>query len=56
MRKIGFPLSAKLVAREITIMQGTIDCALYTLQFGFAMNTAGGTLHAFTNKGEGFSY
>jgi acetoin utilization deacetylase AcuC-like enzyme len=54
MRKIGFPLSAKLVAREITIMQGTIDCALYALQFGCAMNIAGGTHHAFTNKGEGF--
>lgn len=54
MRKIGFPLSAKLVEREITIMQGTIDCALYALQFGCAMNIAGGTHHAFTNKGEGF--
>jgi acetoin utilization deacetylase AcuC-like enzyme len=54
MRKIGFPLSAKLVEREITIMQGTIDCALYALQLGCAMNIAGGTHHAFTNKGEGF--
>jgi acetoin utilization deacetylase AcuC-like enzyme len=54
MRKIGFPLSAKLVEREITIMQGTIDCALYALQYGCAMNIAGGTHHAFTNKGEGF--
>lgn len=54
MRKIGFPLSAKLVEREITIMQGTVDCALYALQFGCAMNIAGGTHHAFTNKGEGF--
>jgi acetoin utilization deacetylase AcuC-like enzyme len=54
MRKIGFPLSAKLIEREITIMQGTIDCALYALQFGCAINIAGGTHHAFTNKGEGF--
>jgi acetoin utilization deacetylase AcuC-like enzyme len=54
MRKIGFPLSTKLIEREITIMQGTIDCALYALQFGCAMNIAGGTHHAFTNKGEGF--
>lgn len=54
MRKIGFPLSAKLIEREITIMQGTIDCALYALQYGCAMNIAGGTHHAFTNKGEGF--
>lgn len=54
MRKVGFPLSAQLVEREITIMQGTIDCALYALQYGCAMNVAGGTHHAFTNKGEGF--
>ncbi len=54
MRKIGFPLSAQLVEREMTIMQGTIDCALFALQFGCALNIAGGTHHAFTNKGEGF--
>lgn len=54
MRKVGFPLSAQLVEREITIMQGTIDCAIFALQYGCAMNVAGGTHHAFTNKGEGF--
>ncbi len=54
MRKVGFSLSAQLVEREITIMQGTIDCALFALQNGCAMNVAGGTHHAFTNKGEGF--
>jgi acetoin utilization deacetylase AcuC-like enzyme len=54
MRKVGFPLSAQLVEREITIMQGTIDCAMFALQYGCAMNVAGGTHHAFTSKGEGF--
>ncbi|MFY7735024.1 MAG: histone deacetylase [Bacteroidia bacterium] len=54
MRKVGFPLSNQLVEREITIMQGTIDCAMFALQYGCAMNVAGGTHHAFTNKGEGF--
>ncbi|MES2656942.1 MAG: histone deacetylase [Bacteroidota bacterium] len=54
MRRIGFPLSAELVTREITIMQGTIDGALYAQKYGCAMNIAGGTHHAFTNKGEGF--
>jgi acetoin utilization deacetylase AcuC-like enzyme len=54
MRKVGFPLSTQLVEREITIMQGTIDCAMFALQYGCAMNVAGGTHHAFTNKGEGF--
>jgi len=53
-RRTGFPLSKKLVDREITIAQGTINCAEYALKFGAAMNIAGGTHHAFTNAGEGF--
>lgn len=53
-RKTGFPLTRELVQREITIAQGTLDCALYALQFGVAMNIAGGTHHAFTDRGEGF--
>jgi acetoin utilization deacetylase AcuC-like enzyme len=54
MRKIGFPLSAQLVERETRIAQGTIDCTRYAFQYGVSMNVAGGTHHAFTNKGEGF--
>jgi len=53
-RRTGFPLTAQLVQREITIAQGTIDCSKYALQNGAAMNVAGGTHHAFTNRGEGF--
>jgi acetoin utilization deacetylase AcuC-like enzyme len=53
-RKTGFPLSQALVEREITIMQGTLDCARFALQYGVAMNIAGGTHHAFTHRGEGF--
>lgn len=53
-RKTGFPLSAKLVEREITIAGGTIECTHYAKEFGVAMNIAGGTHHAFTNRGEGF--
>lgn len=54
MRAIGFPLSAALVQREITLCRGTIDCALYAIQYGTSLNVAGGTHHAFANKGEGF--
>jgi acetoin utilization deacetylase AcuC-like enzyme len=54
MRRVGFPLTRELVHREITIAQGTVLCAEYALQHGVAMNIAGGTHHAFTNKGEGF--
>ncbi|MCO4291308.1 histone deacetylase [Solitalea sp. MAHUQ-68] len=53
-RRTGFPLSQQLVQREITIAQGTIDCCYFALKHGIALNVAGGTHHAFTNKGEGF--
>ncbi|POY34849.1 histone deacetylase [Solitalea longa] len=53
-RKTGFPLSQQLVQREITIARGTIDCCYFAMEYGVALNVAGGTHHAFTNKGEGF--
>lgn len=53
-RKTGFPLSAKLVEREKTIMNGTVLGAEFALQYGVAMNIAGGTHHAFRDRGEGF--
>ncbi len=53
-RRTGFPLSASLVEREVTIMEGTVQASLFALQYGIAMNIAGGTHHAFTNRGEGF--
>jgi acetoin utilization deacetylase AcuC-like enzyme len=53
-RRTGFPLSAALVERERIINQGTIDAANFALEYGVAMNIAGGTHHAFTDRGEGF--
>jgi acetoin utilization deacetylase AcuC-like enzyme len=53
-RRTGFPLTRELVEREITIANGTIECSLFALTHGVAMNIAGGTHHAFTDKGEGF--
>lgn len=53
-RRTGFPLSDRLVSRELMIMQGTIDCAVYAIQHGIALNVAGGTHHAFSDRGEGF--
>ncbi len=53
-RKTGFPLSAKLVERERRINQGSIECALHALNDGVALNIAGGTHHAYSNRGEGF--
>ena len=53
-RHIGFPQSPLLTEREFIITQGTIDCSLLALQNGMALNVAGGTHHAFSNRGEGF--
>ncbi|WP_103069683.1 histone deacetylase family protein [Aquimarina sediminis] len=53
-RKIGFPLSKELVDREVIIADGTIKASEYALKYGIAMNIAGGTHHAYTNRGEAF--
>lgn len=53
-RKIGFPQSPKLTERELIITQGTIDSCLFAMQYGVALNVAGGTHHAFADRGEGF--
>ncbi|MBK6266283.1 histone deacetylase [Marivirga sp. S37H4] len=53
-RRTGFPLSQALVDRERLINQGTIEAADFALQYKVAMNIAGGTHHAFTDRGEGF--
>jgi acetoin utilization deacetylase AcuC-like enzyme len=53
-RRTGFPLTQALVNRETTIMSGTVLCTHFALQYGVAMNIAGGTHHAFTDRGEGF--
>ncbi|WP_343487182.1 histone deacetylase [Allomuricauda sp. d1] len=53
-RKIGFPLSKELVQRERIIADGTIKGCEFALQYGIAMNIAGGTHHAYSNRGEAF--
>ncbi len=54
MRRIGFPLTPELIEREWIITQGTIDCTRIARQDGVALNIAGGTHHAFPDRGEGF--
>jgi acetoin utilization deacetylase AcuC-like enzyme len=54
MRKVGFPWSPELVSRELRIAQGTIEGCRYALEHGVAMNIAGGTHHAYSNRGEAF--
>jgi len=53
-RHIGFPQSPQLTLRELIITQGSIDCCHYALENGVALNVAGGTHHAFADRGEGF--
>jgi len=54
-RKIGFPLSQQLIDRERTICQGTVDLAVHALTHQSAgLNVAGGTHHAYYDRGEGF--
>jgi acetoin utilization deacetylase AcuC-like enzyme len=53
-RHIGFTQSPMLTRRELVITQGTIDCCLYAMANGVALNVAGGTHHAFADRGEGF--
>ena len=53
-REIGFPLSQDLVDRELQIAQGTVSGVNYSLKNGISMNIAGGTHHAFYDRGEAF--
>ena len=53
-RRTGFPLSRLVVDREVVIMNGTLQCTKHALENGISMNIAGGTHHAFTDRGEGF--
>jgi len=53
-RRIGFPLNAELLEREMRICQGTIDGALFAIKHGIAFNVAGGTHHSGSKWGEGF--
>jgi acetoin utilization deacetylase AcuC-like enzyme len=53
-RRIGFPMTDRLIERCRVIGQGTIDCCLYALEYGVSLNIAGGTHHAYRDRGEGF--
>jgi len=53
-RATGFPWSPELITRETAILGGTLECARRALTGGVALNIAGGTHHAFRDRGEGF--
>ncbi|HUM47874.1 MAG TPA: histone deacetylase [Chitinophagales bacterium] len=54
MRKIGFPQTPELIDREFIIAGGTVECCDFAMLYGVSLNIAGGTHHAYADKGEGF--
>ena len=53
-RKTGFKQSKDLIEREFTLAGGTIQNSHFALEYGCSLNIAGGTHHAFADRGEGF--
>lgn len=53
-RAIGFPVRPELITRGKHIANGTLQCARFALEYGVSMNIAGGTHHAYKDRGEGF--
>lgn len=53
-RRIGFPWSPAMVERVRRSVAGTIGAAVAALEEGVAVNLAGGTHHAFAERGEGY--
>jgi len=54
LRRLGLPWSKALVRRSFLAAGGTIGAARAALVEGIASNLAGGTHHAFAERGEGF--
>jgi acetoin utilization deacetylase AcuC-like enzyme len=54
LRRLGLPWSKALVRRSFLATGGTIAAARWALTAGVGSNLAGGTHHAFAERGEGF--
>ncbi len=54
-RRIGLPLTSVSVNRARNSVAGTLQAALAAIEDGVSMNLAGGTHHAYPDRGEGFS-
>ena len=54
MRRIGFPWSERMVERSRRASGGTLGACLAALEDGLAANLAGGTHHAYADRGEGY--
>lgn len=54
LRRLGLPWSKALVRRSFLAAGGTTEAARWALEHGVGSNLAGGTHHAFADRGEGF--
>ncbi|PWT82531.1 MAG: histone deacetylase, partial [Acidobacteria bacterium] len=54
LRRLGLPWSESLVRRSFYAVGGTVAGAHVALEEGIGSNLAGGTHHAFADRGEGF--
>jgi acetoin utilization deacetylase AcuC-like enzyme len=54
LRRIGFPWSPQMVERSRRSSRATIAAGRAALREGMAVNLAGGTHHAFADRGEGY--
>jgi acetoin utilization deacetylase AcuC-like enzyme len=54
LRELGFPWSEQMVERSRRSTGATIGACRAALKEGIAMNLAGGTHHAYADKGSGF--
>ena len=53
-RRLGFPWSESLVTRALRSVGGTLSALAWAVESGAAGHLAGGTHHAFRDRGEGF--
>ena len=53
-RKIGFPKEKYVIKRTWSSVSGTFEATQQALELGLGINLAGGTHHAFFDRGEGF--
>jgi acetoin utilization deacetylase AcuC-like enzyme len=53
-RKLGLPWSRSLVRRSLLAISGTINAARLAVKTGISSNLAGGTHHAYPDRGEGY--
>ena len=53
-RKLGLPWSLSLVRRSFHAISGTINAARLAVKTGISSNLAGGTHHAYPDRGEGY--